>query len=102
MHTSKHIDPKLLIRANLAAVSLLIVILLVRVAVANHASNQRYAKSYFIRAHQELQSETQRLSNQVAELQSSQRLVAESGRLGLVPARQIHYIEPTAVFVYNK
>ncbi|OGY92529.1 MAG: hypothetical protein A3B31_03925 [Candidatus Komeilibacteria bacterium RIFCSPLOWO2_01_FULL_53_11] len=102
MHTSKQAHPTRFIKANLAALSLLIVILLIRVAIANHASNQRYAQSYFMRTYQELQSETQRLSNQVAELQSSQRLAAESGRLGLVPARKIYYIQPTAAFVYNK
>ena len=69
------------------------VLFLAQVIVVNHASNQRYEISQYLREYRDVQAEHQKLSVHAVELQSSERLSSESSRLNLVAVDSIRYIE---------
>lgn len=98
---NKKINRKVITRTNVALLAVLVLGYLGQLALTNHASNQRYQISQYLSQFGELQTETQRLSVQAAELQSSERLSSESARINLVKADSIHYIAGTSAVALN-
>lgn len=91
-----------IIRANISLLSILVLCYLVNLMVANHTANKRYTLSQYRSQVRDLEAQTQVLSVQAAELQSSGRLMAESSRLNLVRLDSVRYIAPKAPVVLNQ
>lgn len=89
---NKKSNKRLIAQANGFLLVLGVTLYLVHLASANYDATQRYELSQFRGQEQALLFEKQSLSVRVAELQSLERLAAESERLQLVKA-------PTARFV---
>ena len=90
---NKKTHRKIVFRLNVLMVTLLVSSFFVHLVVTNHGANQRHEISQYLDEYTELQLTQQRLAVQVAELQSSERLAAESNRLNLVKADNIKYIK---------
>lgn len=68
-----------------------------RLIFVNHGANQNHEISAYRAELNALRAETSALSLKVVELQSSERLIAESKRLQLVAADSITYLAPQGV-----
>ena len=99
---NKNIKSAVIFRINLVLVLLLIGSLFTHLVVANHAANQRYAMQEFQQHYESLRADQQRLSATVAELKSTERLIAESERLKLVATADIRYVSPKGPVALNQ
>lgn len=81
-------------KINIALVVVVVVSFFAHLVVANHGANQRYEISQFLGEFNVLQDDTQKMSLRVIELQSTERIAAESQRLNLVKADSVYYVSP--------
>ncbi len=99
---NKKTNKNFIFRCNVLLAIIFASVIFVNLIVANHAANQRYEISQYLKEYNSLQFEKERLSLTVAELQSSERLSAESQRLNLVKADSVRYIASKGPVVMKK
>lgn len=99
---NKKANRKIIARVNGTLLALGIGLYVVHLALANYDATQRYELSQFRGQEQNLITEKQDLSVRVAELQSLDRLAAESARLQLVKAPAARYVSVPGAVALNK
>lgn len=91
-----------LVKVNITLAVLIVVSFLGSLLLSNHGVNQSYMFAKSMTEYQALQTDHQKLLNRVAELQSPNRLVAETGRLRLVKATDVAYVSTGGAVALNR
>lgn len=102
LYKNKNKKRSTLIKVNSTLAVLIVISYLGSLLLANHGANQSYMFAKSFTEYQTLQSEHQKTLNRVAELQSPNRLVTETGRLRLVKATDVAYVSTGGAVALNR
>lgn len=102
LNKNKNKRKSVLMKVNIMLAVLVVFSYLGSLLLSNHGANQSYTFAKSLTEYQALQSEQQKLLNRVAELQSPNRLLAETGRMSLVKATNVAYVSAGGAVALNR